>query len=425
LYPPAPARHLGRRPGADFIVVHAPLLPRFAVPMSPGVIPRRTLLAAGAATLTMPAILRAQTGKLKIGMVTTLSGPGYYLGADIRDGFQLAMADGNLGGVPVELVVEDDGLKPAQARQIISRFINTDGIRLYTGIVFSNVLSAVVGDVLDAGGIYISPNAAPSNLAGQDCNPNYYVVSWQNDSLYESAGQNANLLGYKNMYVLAANYQAGRDAITAFKRYFKGEIVGESYTSLTETDYAAEMAQIRAATPDAVFQFHPGGLGIAFIRQYQQAGLLGKIPMVLAAPSMDAVILKAVGEAAIGINVSSHWNSDFDNVANRRFMTDYLAKYHRMPTYYASQGYDTGLAIGAVLYQTKGRVEDTEAFRSAMLPAQFESVRGKLRFGNNQEPIQDWWGLRVEKDKTGALTLVTKRQVFKNHGDAYAKECKL
>ena len=388
-------------------------------------VPRRTLLAAGAATLAMPAVLRAQTGKLKIGMVTTLSGPGGYLGADIRDGFLLAMADGKLGGVPVELVIEDDGLKPAHAKQIVSRFINTDGIRMYTGIVFSNVLGTVVGDILDAGGIYISPNAAPSNLAGKNCNPNYYVVSWQNDSLHESAGQNANLLGHKKMYVLAPNYQAGKDAITGFKRYFKGQIVGESYTSLTQTDYAAEMAQIRAANPDAVFQFHPGGLGIAFIRQYQQAGLLGKIPMVLAAPSMDAVILQAVGEAAIGINVSAHWNSDFDNVANRHFVPEFQAKYHRMPTYYASQGYDTGLAIGAALFQTRGKVEDTEVFRSAMLPAQFESVRGKFKFGNNQEPIQDWWGLRVEKDKSGALALVTKSQVFKDHGDAYAQYCML
>jgi branched-chain amino acid transport system substrate-binding protein len=179
-------------------------------------VPRRTLLAAGAATLAMPAVLRAQTGKLKIGMVTTLSGPGGYLGADIRDGFLLAMADGKLGGVPVELVIEDDGLKPAHAKQIVNRFINTDGIRLYTGIVFSNVLGTVVGDILDAGGIYISPNAAPSNLAGKNCNPNYYVVSWQNDSLHESAGQNANLLGHKKMFVLSPNYQAGKDEITGF-----------------------------------------------------------------------------------------------------------------------------------------------------------------------------------------------------------------
>lgn len=388
-------------------------------------IARRTLLATGAALLAMPAVLHAQGDELKIGMVTTLSGADGYLGADIRDGFLLAMTDGKLGGIAVELMIEDDELKPALAKQIVNRFINTDGVRLYTGIVFSNVLSSVVDDVLDAGGIYISPSAAPANLAGENCNPNYYVISWQNDSLHESVGQNATLLGYEKMFVLAPEFQAGRDAIAGFKRYFNGKVIGEKYTSLTHPDYAAEMAQIRAAKPDAVFQFHPGSLGIAFIRQYQQAGLLGKIPMVLAEPSMDAVILKAVGEAAIGINVSAHWNSDFDNVANRHFVPDFQARYHRMPTYYASQGYDTALAIGAALYQTKGLVEDTEVFRSAMLPAQFESVRGRFRFGNNQEPIQDWWGLRVEKASSGTLALVTQRQVFKDHGDAYAKECKL
>ena len=395
---------------------------------------RRAALAA-AGMLAMPAILHApilhapilhvQGGPLRIAMVTTLSGPGGYLGADIRDGFRLAMADGKLGGVPVDLLVEDDGLRPAQARQIVNRLINTDGIRLYTGIAFSSVLGAVVGDILDEGGIYVSPNAAPANLAGRNCHPNYYVVSWQNDGPHESAGENANLLGHRRMYVLAPDSRAGRDAIAGFRRYFKGSIAGESHTRPDQTDYGPEMARIRAANPDAVFQFHPGALGIAFIRQYRQAGLLGRVPMVLPAPSLDSVILGAVGEAALGIDVSAHWNADFDNVANRGFMADFQAKYKRLPTCYASQGYDTALAIGAALFETKGQLRDTELFRRAMLPATFQSVRGRFRFGPNQHPIQDWWALRVEKGKDGTPALVTRGRVFQDHGDAYAAECRM
>ena len=203
---------------------------------------------------------------------------------------------------PFRLIVEDDGFKPGQGKQVADRFLKTENIKLFTGIVFSNIAGATVPDILDAGAIYVSPNAAPSNFAGKECHKNYYVVSWQNDSLHESAGQNATNLGYKRIFILAPNYQAGKDALAGFKRLFKGEIVGEVYTRLDQTDYAPEMAQIRAAKPDAVFQFHPGGLGIAFIRQYQQAGLLGTIPMVVASPSIDVVILKAVGEAALGIN---------------------------------------------------------------------------------------------------------------------------
>lgn len=385
-------------------------------------ITRRAALAA-AATLAAPSLLRAQGAAVKIGMITTLSGPGGYLGADIRDGFQLAVDSGMFGTTKVELAIEDDGLKPAQAKQIANRMLKSDGIKLFTGIVFSNILEAVAPDVLEEGAIYVSPNAGPSSLAGKNCHRNYYVVSWQNDSLHESAGENATRLGYKRMYLLAPNYPAGKDAITGFKRFFKGEIVGESYTKLDQTDYAPEMAQIRAANPDAVFQFHPGGLGIAFLRQYQQAGLVGKIPMVLAAPSLDATTLAAVGDIALGMDVSSHWNSDFDNAANKRFMAGFTERFKRMPTYYASQSYDSALAIAAAL--KSANPANAEAFRTVMLKADFASVRGAFKFGPNQHPVQDWFGLRVEKGADGKLALVTKGKVLSNHGDAYSAQCKL
>lgn len=386
---------------------------------------RRTFLAlAASAFAALPA--HAQD-PVKIGMITTLSGPAGYLGQDIRDAFKLAidMEGGKLGGVPVALEIEDDGLKPGNGKQIAEKMLSNDGIKLFTGIVFSNVAGATVPDIVDAGAFYISPNAAPSNFAGKGCNENYFVVSWQNDSLHESAGQLAQNLGYKTAFVLAPNYQAGKDAITGFKRYFKGQIVGEVYTSLDQTDFAAEMAQIRAAKPEVVFQFHPGGLGITFLRQYEQAGLLSTVPMVLAEPSMDAVTLKAIGDAALGINVSAHWNSDFDNPANKKFMEAWMKAYNRMPTYYASQGYDTALAIGAALKATNGSLDDADAFRDAMRKADFESVRGKFKFGPNQHPIEDWYALKVVKGDDGKPVLKTGDKVFEDHGDAYSDQCKM
>ena len=390
-----------------------------------GSISRRAALSLPLLALAAPHIARAQAKKVKIGMISTLSGPGGYLGQDIRDAFLLAAADGTLGGVPVEVLVEDDGLKPAQAKQIATRFAKSEGVRLFTGIVFSNVLGAVVPDLLDDGVIYVSPNAAPSNFAGKDCHPNYWVVSWQNDTLHESAGEQANRLGFKKMYVLAPNYQAGKDAITGFRRRFKGEVIAESYTALDQTDFAPEMARIRAAAPDAVFQFHPGGLGIAFLRQYAQAGLKDSIPMVVASPSLDATTLAAVGEAAAKVHVSSQWNSDFDNPASRAFVAAFIKKYNRLPTYYASQGYDTALAIGAALKGCGGDVADTAKFRAAMKPANFASVRGKFRFGNNQHPVQDWWSLSVVPGADGKLMLKTGERILTDYTDAYAGLCKL
>jgi branched-chain amino acid transport system substrate-binding protein len=358
-------------------------------------------------------------------MISTLSGPAGYLGVDIRDAFQLAieMQGGKLGNTPVTLVVEDDALKPGQGKQIAEKFMKSDGIKLLTGIVFSNVAGAVVPDVLDAGGIYVSPNAAPSNFAGKDCNKNYFVVSWQNDNLAEAAGEQANELGYKKAFILAPNYQAGKDSLAGFKRLFKGAIIGEVYTKLDQTDFAAELAQIREAKPDVIYQFHPGGLGITFLRQYSQAGL--QIPMVVPSPSMDATTLAAVGDAALGINVTSQWNSDFDNPSSKAFVAAFTRKFNRVPTYYASQGYDTALAIGAALQATGGKVDDTDAFRAAMLKADFPSVRGAFKFGPNQHPVQDWYSLKVAKAADGKLALKTVGKVLTNYGDAYAKDCKL
>ncbi len=384
-------------------------------------------LVSGAALALFAAAPALAQQPVKIGMVTTLSGPGGYLGADVRDAFNLAieMEGGRLGGVPVQLLVEDDALKPGQGKEIAERFMKTERVKLVTGIIFSNVAGAVVPDVLDNGGIYVSPNAGPSNFAGKECHKNYFVVSWQNDTLHESAGQNATNLGFKRAFVLAPNYQAGRDALAGFKRMFKGQIVGELYTRLDQTDFAAEMAQIRAAKPDVVFQFHPGGLGITFARQYQQAGLLETTPMVVAAPSLDINILRAVGDAAQGVHISSHWNSDLPNAANKEFVSAFQKRYGRLPTYYASQGYDTARAIGAALRATGGKVDDTNAFSAAMRKADFQSVRGNFKFGPNQHPIHDWYSLRVEKGADGNLAIVTKGKILESHGDIYAKDCKL
>lgn len=379
-----------------------------------------------AALCVSPAIAQQP---VKIGFITTLSGPIGYVGADMRDAFQLAidLEGGKLGGVPVQLVIEDDGLKPGQGKQIADRLLKSEGIKLFTGIIFSNVAGATVPDILDAGAIYVSANAAPSNFAGKDCHKNYYVVSWQNDNLHESAGQNATSLGYKRAFILAPNYQAGKDALAGFKRFFKGEIIGEIYTRIDQTDYAPEMAQIRAAKPDVVFHFHPGGLGITFARQYQQAGLLGTIPLVVPSPSIDTTILKAIGDAAAGTNATTHWHVDFDNPANKTFMDAWVKKYgpDRVPTYYAGQAYDTALAIGAALKATGGNVSDTDKFRAAMLKADFNAVRGAFKFNTNQHPIQDWYATRVEKAPDGKLAIKTGAKIISNHGDAYAKDCKL
>lgn len=373
--------------------------------------------------LTTPLALAAEP--VKIGMITTLSTKAGYLGEEIRDGFKLAIAmeGGSLGGIPVQLLVADDGRNPEKGRQIAERFISRDKAKILTGIVFSNVAMAVVPKVVRQGVFYLSPNAGPSRLAGKLCHENFFNVSWQNDNLSEVIGQYAADQGFNNVYIIAPNYLAGKDNVAGFKRFYTGKIAGEVYTTLGQADYAAELAALRDAKPDAVYFFLPGGMGINFLKQYAQAGLNGTIPL-LGPAATDERLLKAVGKAADGVINSSQWSADFDTLANTTFVEAFQKTYGRTPTLFASQGYDTALLIGSALKAVGGDMSKTDAFRTALERADFNSVRGKFRFGPNHFPIQDFYVRQVVEKENGRYGNRLLGKVFTDHQDAYVSECK-
>lgn len=383
----------------------------------------RTIVLAASLASALP--LAASAEPVRIGMVTTLSTGGGYLGEDIRNGFQLAIdeGDGTLGGIEVELIVEDDGREPGNARQLARRLVEREGVRLMTGSVFSNVAMATIPSLVRDGVIYISPNAGPAQLAGRLCHENYFNAAYQNDNFYEAMGQYFNDEGLDNVYLLAPNYAAGKDALTGFKRYFEGNVVGEVYTQLGQTDYAGEIADLRAAEPDNVFFFYPGGMGINFVKQYAQSGLQDDVPLYGPGFSADNSLVDAVGEAALGMVNSAHWSADLDNPANREFVDAYTDAYEREPTLYAAQGYDTARLIGSALAAVEGDVDDTAALREALRQADFESVRGDFRFGRNQHPIQDIHVREVVRGEGDDLTNRLLGRVFDNHQDAYVDEC--
>jgi branched-chain amino acid transport system substrate-binding protein len=379
----------------------------------------------------MMALLLAGTAQamepVKIGMITTLSTKAGYLGEEIRDGFQLAIDQGNgkLGGIPVELLVDDDGRKPEKAKQIADRLIKRDKVSILTGIVFSNVAIAVVPKVVRQNVLYVSPNAGPSALAGKGCHENYFNVAYQNDNLDEVVGKYVTDAGFKNVYLLAPNYPAGKDHLAGFKRYYQGAIAGEVYTKLGQSDYAAEIAALRAAKPDAVFFFLPGGMGINFLKQYAQAGLNQSIPVFGPAFSFDERLLQAVKDAAIGVKNGSQWSHDLDNPANRQFVEAFKQAYGRTPTLYASQGYDAARLIGSALRQVGGKVDKLDALRAAIRKADFATVRGKFAFAANQHPVQDLYIREVIKDADGTYTNKTIKAVFKDHSNVYIEKCKM
>lgn len=378
-----------------------------------------TLLAGLIVALPLPT---TAAGPVKIGMITTLTGPGGFLGEDARDSFMLAVEQegGKLGGIPVEVTIQDDGLKPGNAKEIARRYIEGEEIKILTGIIFSNVLTAVLPDVVQANALYLSNMAAPAHFAGKGCHPNFFVVGWQNDTLHESAGINATRDGHKRAFILAPNYPAGADALNGFKRGFKGQIVGEINSSLTQTDFSPEIAQIRAAKPDAVYAFQPGGLGITFLRQYTQANL-GNIPVYAI---MDTRTLFAVSGSAKNLRISGAWNADFPNAANKQYVAAFQKRYNRLPTLYGAVGYDTARLLGSALRAVNGDVSKMDELKQALRKADFASVRGTIKFNRNQHAIQDYYDLPIVFEG-GAPVLKTGTKVASMLGDAYAQECKM
>jgi branched-chain amino acid transport system substrate-binding protein len=365
--------------------------------------------------------------KVKIGFISTLSGPSAAIGVDIRDAFLLAVKvnGGKLGGLPAEVLVGDDQFKPDVGRQIAEKNVKVDKVNFLTGIVFSNIMLASVPIAFENKLIYVSPNAAPSPMAGKDCNPYLFVASWPNDAYHEAAGQHATNRGYRNAYLIAPNYQAGKDSLTGFKRYYKGTVVAEVYTQLGQLDYAAELAQVRAAKPDALYIFLPGGMGINFIKQFVASGLSKDVPLIVPGFGDDQDIIRPVGEATLGLFDTAHWAIDFDNAANKKFVAAFEKEFRRLPTVFAAQGWDTAMLIDAAVRDSKGKIEDVEAVRKAMRAARFESVRGAFKFNRNQMPIQNYYLRVVAKDSQGRLVNKTIGTVFKDHGDAYVQDCKM
>ncbi|MDO8930941.1 MAG: ABC transporter substrate-binding protein [Rhodocyclaceae bacterium] len=384
----------------------------------------RAALLAAAIAAALPALA---ADKVKVGFLSTLSGPGAGLGVDIRDGFQLAVKQlgGKFGGLPAEVIVADDAQNPDTARQTTEKFLKKDKVDFMTGIVFSNLMLAVGKPVFDSQTFYVSANAGPSQYAGADCNPYFFNVAWQNDNLHEAVGKYVNDQGLKNVVLVAPNYPGGKDAMSGFKRFYKGKVADEIYTKMGQLDYAAELAQIRATKPDALFFFLPGGMGINFVKQFVAAGLSKEVRLFAPGFSADEDVIKAVGAPMLGLFNSSHWAHDMDNATNRKFVADFQAEYKRLPSLYASQGFDAALLIDAAVRDSKGKLDDKATVRKALEAAKFQSVRGAFKFNRNHYPVQDYYLRLIRQDGQGRVTNKLMGTIFTQHADAYVDQCKM
>lgn len=363
--------------------------------------------------------------KLKLGVIVTLSGPAAALGQQVRDGFALAVKDlgSKMGGRDVEVVVVDDELKPDAAVTKVKGLLEREKVDFVVGPIFSNILQAIHRPVTESKVFLISPNAGPSTFAGKDCSPFFYVTSYQNDQVHEILGKVAQDRGYKRMYLMVPNYQAGKDSVAGFKLDYKGEIVEESYMPLNTLDFQPELSKISSQKPDAVFTFMPGGLGVNLVKQYKQAGLAESIP-VLSAFTVDESTLPAQQDAAVGMFGGANWAPNLDNPQNKKFVAAYEAAYHSVPGTYAFQAYDAAMLIDSAIKGVKGDLTNKEAVAAALKKADFTSLRGAFKFNTNGYPIQDFYLTKVAKRPDGKFQTEIVQKVFENYGDRYAKDCK-
>jgi branched-chain amino acid transport system substrate-binding protein len=385
---------------------------------------RRGLIAATILGLTAAQAQAAD--KLKVGLLVSLSEHGAVTGGMIRDGFMLAVKQlgGKLGGRDVDVIVADDEIKPDVAVSKAMALVERDKVDFVVGPIFSNILLAILKPVTDSGAFLISPNPGPSNLAGAACNPNFFATSYQNDQVHEVVGKYAHDAGLKKVVLLAPNYQAGKDALTGFKRGYQSEAADEVYVPLGTMDFSAELAKIAAEQPDAVFVFLPGGMGINFVKQFRQAGLADKVKF-LSAFTVDEATLPAQKDAAVGLYGGSNWAPNLDTPQNKAFVAAYEKAYGIVPASYAFEAYDAALLIDGALKETKGSTADKDALRAALKKAPFTSLRGSFKFNNNHFPIQDFYLVKVAKRADGKFETEIAQKVFTDFGDAYAKNCKM
>src|ERR1700751_2654627 len=385
----------------------------------------RTIAFLTAAALAALGLTPAQAqDKLKIGLISTLSGPPAVLGGQLRNGFQLAVKTlgGKLGGREAEITVADDELKPDVAVSKVKAFVERDKVDFVVGPIFSNILQSIMKPVTDADTILISPNAGTSNFAGKECNPNFFVTSYQNDQEFAVSGKHAQDTGIKKVFLMAPNYQAGKDALAGFKAFFKGEIADEVYVPLNQLDFSAELTKIAAAKPDAIYVFLPGGMGVNFVKQFRQAGLAATITF-LSSFTVDESTLPAQQDAALGFFGGANWAPDLDSPQNKAFVAAYEKDFNSVPATYAFQAYDAALLIDSALRQTGGKTADKDALRAAMMKADFKSLRGNFKFNTNHYPIQDFYLVKVAKRPDGKFETQIVKKVFESYADPHAKDC--
>ncbi len=362
---------------------------------------------------------------VKIGFISTFSGPTAVIGNDMRNSFELALdhLGRKMGGKPVEVIYEDDQQKPEVGVQKSQKLVESDKVDFVIGYIWSNVLLASLKPVVDSQTFLISANAGPSQIAGEQCSPYFFSTSWQNDQTPQAMGTYMTQKGVKTAFLIGPNYAAGKDMLTGVRTTFKGQVIGEELTKWPDQlDFSTELSKVRAAKPEAVFVFYPGAAGVQFLTQYAQSGLKGQIPLYTAF-TVDAITLPLQKDLALGVPGAQEWVNDLPNDANKKFVADFRSKHKNYPSFYGAQSYDAANFVNSAVVAVNGDLSKKDAMRAEMRKANYASVRGPYKYGNNHFPIQNFYLQDVVKDAQGNLTLKTVATIVKDSQDQFHDKC--
>jgi len=391
---------------------------------------KRAWIAAGAALALTAGPALAQDKTIKIGFISTFTGPPAAIGNDMKNSFELGLDHHGrkLGGLPVEVIYADDQTKPEVGVQKTHELIESNHVDFVVGYIWSNVLIASLKPLIDSKTMTVVTNAGASQFAGELCSPYAFSTSWQNDQTPAAVGLYMNQKGVKSAFLIGPNYAAGKDMLAGVQQTFKGQIVGQELTRWPDQlDFSAELSKARAAKPDAIFAFYPGGAGVQFVTQYVQAGLRGQIPLYTAF-TIDDLSLPRLKDLAVGIPGAQQWVNDLPNPANQKYVADYKAKYNASPSFYGAQTYDAVGLIDSAVAAVKGDLSNKdlsnkEGMRKEMEKANFKSVRGNFKFGNNHIPIQDFYLQDAAKNPDGSYSLHTVATIVKDDQDRFHDRC--
>lgn len=362
-------------------------------------------------TSTSTSAVSDKSGPIKIGVVTSLSGPYAVIGEGAVQGMQFAADEinqnGGVLGRKIEVLKEDDEGKPDIGLRKAEKIVTKDGAHFIIGSVSSAVGLAIGSKMPEWNAIYVSTINKTPKLTTTNFNKNIFQATQDDiqdmDTIqkwYQKSERG------KNWYMIGADYEWGHSSLAKFKKIVEDsgdKILGEAYTPLGTTDFSSQITNILASKPDGVWAALSGSDGVNFLKQAKSFGLTDKVKI---ATFLTDPVINAIQKDAIGVVGDVNYYNSMDFPLNKKFAADFEKKFGKKPTNYAGSTY-----IGAEMIFKgieKAGSTDTKEVIKALEGLSFESLLGtaKVQPDNHKLTIPDFVGEVVDENGKAAVKMI-------------------